>query len=247
ALFWGRSWRRSPPLFRPRLHWEGAASLGASSSALPLLPTRFAPSFVSPFLSSSSSLLYSPDELMVQVEGAWNEGGRGPSIWDTFAHNQPGNPTSTPPSLSHLSFHVDLKIYVIPAPYFSVNVDPKGCRYLLVFPILIKILKTCFALYPSFAEGTLLGGVNPEGIKYYNNLIDELLKNGTNEKNGIPIGPLSMHFILLLVSMQNGSWVNVYPHGMKELLLYTKKRYNNPKIYITENGECRWRYVELKA
>ncbi|RZS19121.1 hypothetical protein BHM03_00051472, partial [Ensete ventricosum] len=113
--------------------------------------------------------------------------------------------------------------------------------------ILIKILKTCFALYPSFAEGTLLGGVNPEGIKYYNNLIDELLKNGTNEKNGIPIGPLSMHFILLLVSMQNGSWVNVYPHGMKELLLYTKKRYNNPKIYITENGECRWRYVELKA
>ncbi|KAJ0976987.1 hypothetical protein J5N97_012461 [Dioscorea zingiberensis] len=24
-----------------------------------------------------------------QIEGAWNEGGRGPSIWDTFCHEHP--------------------------------------------------------------------------------------------------------------------------------------------------------------
>jgi beta-glucosidase len=39
------------------------------------------------------------------------------------------------------------------------------------------------------------------------------------------------HFI------QAGSpWLYIYPKGIEELLLYTKKRYNNPTIYITENG-----------
>ncbi|THU46630.1 hypothetical protein C4D60_Mb09t06950 [Musa balbisiana] len=45
-----------------------------------------------------------------------------------------------------------------------------------------------------------------------------------DSKNNVPIGELQ------------GTWINVYPHGMKELLLHMKKRYQNPKIYITENG-----------
>lgn len=31
-------------------------------------------------------------------------------------------------------------------------------------------------------------------------------------------------------------WLYVYPKGILELLLYTKKKYNNPVIFITENG-----------
>jgi len=31
-------------------------------------------------------------------------------------------------------------------------------------------------------------------------------------------------------------WIYVYPKGIQDLLLYTKKKYNNPVIYITENG-----------
>ncbi|ESW22399.1 hypothetical protein PHAVU_005G150600 [Phaseolus vulgaris] len=49
--------------------------------------------------------------------------------------------------------------------------------------------------------------------------------NLTTERNGIPIGPQAA-----------SSWLYVYPRGIRELLLYTKEKYNNPLIYITENG-----------
>lgn len=29
----------------------------------------------------------------------------------------------------------------------------------------------------------------------------------------------------------------MYPKGLKDLLVYTKEKYKNPTIYITENGE----------
>ncbi|CAN6453732.1 unnamed protein product [Victoria cruziana] len=32
------------------------------------------------------------------------------------------------------------------------------------------------------------------------------------------------------------SWLYMYPKGIKDLLIYIKKKYNNPKIFITENG-----------
>uniref|UniRef100_A0A2N9F7F9 Beta-glucosidase n=1 Tax=Fagus sylvatica TaxID=28930 RepID=A0A2N9F7F9_FAGSY len=32
------------------------------------------------------------------------------------------------------------------------------------------------------------------------------------------------------------SWLFIYPKGIREFLLYIKKNYNNPEIFITENG-----------
>ncbi|CAK7331825.1 unnamed protein product [Dovyalis caffra] len=51
------------------------------------------------------------------------------------------------------------------------------------------------------------------------------LSNLTDDRNGVPIGP------------KDGSlWMNVYPRGLRDLLKYTKEKYNDPTIYITENG-----------
>ncbi|XP_057536413.1 beta-glucosidase 24-like [Amaranthus tricolor] len=47
----------------------------------------------------------------------------------------------------------------------------------------------------------------------------------TTERNGIPIGPTTA-----------ADWLYVYPRGIYDLLLYIKRRYKDPIIYITENG-----------
>ncbi|KAF4374895.1 hypothetical protein G4B88_004646, partial [Cannabis sativa] len=49
--------------------------------------------------------------------------------------------------------------------------------------------------------------------------------NLTTERNGVPIGPKAA-----------SPWLSVYPVGIYNILQYTKKNYNNPLIYITENG-----------
>ncbi|CAN1285143.1 Beta-glucosidase 13 [Linum perenne] len=52
--------------------------------------------------------------------------------------------------------------------------------------------------------------------------------NYSGQRNGIPIGP------------QAGSeWLYVYPEGIQHLLVYIKHKYNDPLIYITENGRHR--------
>ncbi|XP_052726628.1 cyanogenic beta-glucosidase-like isoform X2 [Vigna angularis] len=49
--------------------------------------------------------------------------------------------------------------------------------------------------------------------------------NYLTERNGIPVGTPTA-----------SNWLFVCPKGFKDLLLYVKEKYNNPLIYITENG-----------
>ncbi|CAN1344090.1 Beta-glucosidase 24 [Linum perenne] len=45
------------------------------------------------------------------------------------------------------------------------------------------------------------------------------------DRNGLPIGPPTA-----------ASWLSIYPKGIRELILYIRDNYNNPLIFITENG-----------
>ncbi|XP_004507315.1 non-cyanogenic beta-glucosidase-like [Cicer arietinum] len=49
--------------------------------------------------------------------------------------------------------------------------------------------------------------------------------NTSFEKNGVPLGPRAASV-----------WIYVYPKGLRDLLLHIKDRYNNPDVYIHENG-----------
>lgn len=93
-----------------------------------------------------------------QIEGAWNEDGKGPSIWDTFNHT-PGriaNGETGDMSADHYHrYKEDLALMAglgIPAYRFSIS-------WSRVLP-----------------EGR--GAVNKKGLDFYDRLVDELLKQG---------------------------------------------------------------------
>uniref|UniRef100_A0A5B7C7Z5 Putative strictosidine beta-D-glucosidase n=1 Tax=Davidia involucrata TaxID=16924 RepID=A0A5B7C7Z5_DAVIN len=96
-----------------------------------------------------------------QFEGAANKGGRGPSNWDIFTHSNPGKIKDG----SNGNVAVDC--------YHRYKEDVK---------ILKKMGLNAYRFSISWSRvlpcGRLSGGVNKEGINYYNNLIDELLHNG---------------------------------------------------------------------
>ncbi|KAG0583249.1 hypothetical protein M758_3G122500 [Ceratodon purpureus] len=95
-----------------------------------------------------------------QVEGAANETGREPSIWDTFSR-QPGKildgKTGDVASDQFHRFLGDIELMV------NMNVD--AYRFSIAWPRIMKL-------------GGTTPQVNQEGVAYYNNLINELLKRG---------------------------------------------------------------------
>ncbi|CAJ1933291.1 unnamed protein product [Sphenostylis stenocarpa] len=86
----------------------------------------------------------------------------------------------------------------------------------------------------------LKGSFNFLGLNYYSSfyaayaphplgarpaLQTDSLVNVTNEHDGKLLGPMAA-----------SNWLCNYPRGFRQLLLFIKKQYNNPVIYITENG-----------
>ena len=45
------------------------------------------------------------------------------------------------------------------------------------------------------------------------------------------------HFTNSFYDVQEGVPLYVYPQGLRDVLVYTKNKYGNPTIYITENGK----------
>ncbi|XP_021802243.1 non-cyanogenic beta-glucosidase-like [Prunus avium] len=96
-----------------------------------------------------------------QYEGAVKEGGRGPSIWDTFTHKYPEKINDS----SNGDITVDQYHRYKEDVGIMKNMGWDAYRFSISWSRLLP-------------NGKLSGGVNKEGIKYYNNLINELLRNG---------------------------------------------------------------------
>ncbi|CAD5172724.1 unnamed protein product [Musa acuminata subsp. malaccensis] len=110
--------------------------------------------FQSTFVFGAASSAY-------QYEGAAAEGGKGPSIWDTFTHMHP----EVIADRSNGDVAVD--------SYHRYKEDISFLKYMGMDAYRFSI--SWPRILPS---GSLSGGVNMEGIRYYNNLINDLRANG---------------------------------------------------------------------
>ncbi|XP_042502235.1 beta-glucosidase 13-like [Macadamia integrifolia] len=108
-------------------------------------------SFPAGFIFGTASSAY-------QTEGATKEGGKGPSIWDTFTHNYPEK------IKDHSNGDVAIDSYH---------------RYKEEVRMMKEMGTDAYRFSISWSrllpDGKLSGGINKKGIQYYNNLINELL------------------------------------------------------------------------
>ncbi|RIW27805.1 beta-glucosidase [Bacillus salacetis] len=93
-----------------------------------------------------------------QIEGAAFEGGRGPSIWDTFSHTPGKVKNGDNGDVACDSYH-----------RFEEDIQ-------LMKELGIEMYRFSVSWPRIFPEGT--GAVNPEGVQYYHQFVDALLANG---------------------------------------------------------------------
>jgi len=117
-----------------------------------------------------------------QTEGAWNEDGKGKSIWDEFCHT-PGNinndETGDEAALAYRLFETDLELIR--------KLGLRAYRFSISWPRVIP-------------EGR--GMVNPKGLDFYDRLVDGLLYAGIT-----PVVTL-YHWDLPLALEREGGWEN---------------------------------------
>jgi beta-glucosidase len=117
-----------------------------------------------------------------QIEGAWNEDGKGPSIWDTYAHT-PGNiKNNDTGDIANDHYHRYKEDVAL-----MKSLGANAYRFSIAWPRI-------------FPQGT--GAPNPKGLDFYNRLVDELVKAG--------IAPFATlyHWELPQTLQDKGGWQN---------------------------------------
>lgn len=133
-------------------------------------------------ISFPSKFLWGAATASYQIEGGWNEDGKGPSIWDTFTH-QPGK-------------------------IFENQTGDIACNHYHLCADDISLMKqiglTAYRFSVSWSrvlpEG--IGSVNQKGLDFYDFIVDELLKNNIE-----PFLTL-YHWDLPQALQDKGGWAN---------------------------------------
>ena len=130
-----------------------------------------------------------------QIEGAWNEDGKGPSIWDTYTHWR------NTPVHNHENGDVACDHYHRMKEDVALmkQIGVKAYRFSISWPRVIP-------------DGT--GDVNQKGLQFYSDLVDELIKND--------IEPLVTiyHWDMPQAIFERGGWLN--PESVGWFENYTK-------------------------
>ena len=127
-----------------------AAFAGASFPRIAFAQTPSLQQFPANFLWGCATASY-------QVEGAANEDGRGPSVWDTFSHTRGKTFQGDTGDVADDSYHLykeDVRLLK--------NLGVTGYRFSISWSRI-------------FPKGT--GQPNEKGLSYYQRVVDELLKN----------------------------------------------------------------------
>lgn len=127
----------------------GSGSLPAANASTTTAPAS-GREFPQGFLWGSATASY-------QVEGAANEDGRGPSIWDTFSHSPGKVVNNATGDIADDHFH-----------RYREDVQ-------LMKALGVKSYRFSIALPRVFPQGS--GAPNPKGLDFYKRLVDELLAN----------------------------------------------------------------------
>lgn len=156
-------------------------TLLAGSTVLGRMPAAFAEEADGP-VEFPPSFLWGTATAAYQVEGAWSEDGRGPSVWDTFSHTPGRTRNGDTGDVACDSYHrwrediALMKQLGLKSYRFSISwprIQPKG-----------------------------RGSANQAGLDYYSRLTDGLLEAGIR-----PLATL-YHWDLPQALEDNGGWPN---------------------------------------
>jgi beta-glucosidase len=138
----------------------GSAVVGMAGTAVATREVRAQSSGIAPGAPRSfpDGFLWGTATAAYQVEGAWNEDGKGESIWDRFAHTPgkiKGGDTGDVADDHYHRYKEDVQL--------MKSMGARTYRFSISWPRV-------------FPDGT--GAPNPKGLDFYNRLVDALGANG---------------------------------------------------------------------
>ncbi|KAF2293603.1 hypothetical protein GH714_003215 [Hevea brasiliensis] len=211
-----------------------------------VIPSNFSRGyFPEGFIFGSSTSSY-------QIEGEALKDGRGPSVWDIFTHETPerildGSNGDVADDFYNI-FRQDIKRMkqmnldafrfsiswsrIVPSGRVWEGVNEQGIDFYnnVINEIIANeqngtIGITLFTFwYEPISNKTEDMEASQTALDFMFGLFMQPITNAFDE-NGTAIGPKAY-----------SPWFYIYPKGIRYLLNYTKVTYNNPVIYVTENG-----------